>query len=410
MIEYLGNFLLALPAFTTFFWFLSNVYLKRSLSISSLFICLMVSVAVSILYLPSWRPQSKKEKFTFFAGLLLSLILGLYVLNIILNLYYPPYLYDAVTNFDYKGRVFFYEHNIQGIEDVFHASYPFFTSLGHTALYMLRLSNPSPYYSFVIGAYLLALFSWSRKHMSLVLSLANTLLVFSTPIIFFHSHIGYSNMPYMAYLSLAILYLSDYINVPSLDNLKLVSLFLAIPVWIRPAHHPFFLFGFFIVIVRSWNTKKWHPLYPLLTYIFFALPWIYFQQRILNLPSYESSNLPKILPQLIPIFHNAPDVFTLLINCVTSPTFVGTLPALLFTILPLQFITDRRKMITTLFWVTLGVLITWFLLSIVFRVEFDSYHDWLIIINDSMRRLFIAFIPLLYSYLLSLPVVKELFD
>ncbi len=410
MTEYLGNLLLALPAFTTFMWFLSNVYLKIPLSIGSLSFCLVVSVAISFLYLPRWKLKSKKEKVTIFAGTLLTSILILYLLNIVLNLYYPPYLYDAVTNFDYKGRVFFYEHNIQGIEDVFHASYPFFTSLGHTALYVFGISNPSPYYSFVVGAYLLALFSWSKKHMSLVLSLANTLLVFSTPIIFFHSHIGYSNMPYMVYLSLAMLYLSDYINRPTLNNLKLVSLFLSIPVWIRPAHHPFFLFGFFVVLARSWRMNRWHFIYPLLTYMFFALPWIYFQKNILNLPSYESSNLPKILPQFIPLLYNAPDVISLLVYCIITPAFIGILPGLLFTILPLQFIAERKKIINPLFWVMLGTLSVWFLLSLVFRVQFNNYNDWLTIVNDSMKRLFIAFIPLFYSYLLSLPVVKKLFD
>ena len=409
--ETLALQLLTIPALTTLFWFIANVYLKFPLNQISLIVSFILSVVVARLYFGKPKFEKEKTKPTKIFIFFLLILIGVIFLNLVLNLYWPiPAEYDAVANFDYKGQVFFLEQNIQGIKHVFHASYPFFTSLGNSAMYFLGFRIPKIYYSYLLISFTLLFYSLLKEKTNRLLALIGSLLLITTPMIFFQARIAYSNLSYMIYLGLALIYLVKFLQSSSHKDLKALSFLIAVPVWIRPVHHPFFIVVFLLVFIKTFRDKHWSQLISLLLpYLFFFLPWQYFQSKILSISSYETENVFLILSHLPQLISVIPDTLLVLLNNFIEFSYAGLTGILCLSAYIFQFFKDKKKINVISIVILFIFLAVWFVLSLSVYVSMPSYENYLGILGDSMRRLFIFIYPLVVYTALSLPNIKSIF-
>lgn len=408
--EILGLQLLAIPALTTLFWFISNVYLKLPLNQITLILSFVLSIVASRLWFG--RPMFQKEKIKpnkLFITFLLFLG-GVILFNLVFNLYWPiPAEYDAVANFDYKGKVFFLSQNIEGINNIFHASYPFFTSLGNTAMYFLGFNIPKIFYSYLLTSFLIVFYSLVKKKTNQLSAVLSSLMIITTPMIFFQARIAYSNFSYMVYLGLALIYLLKFLQSSDNKDLKALSLLVAVPVWIRPVHHPFFLLFLILILIKAIKDKKWTYLTSLVSpYLLFFLPWQYFQSNILAISSYETQNIPRLISQIPILISLIPETLSILLRNFTEFSYAGLTGIFCLSAFFYQFIKNRGK-ISRLSFGLIGMFLSlWLILSISVYVSMPNYEGWTGILGDSMRRLFIFIYPILVYVSFSLPVIQRL--
>ena len=213
----------------------------------------------------------------------------------------------------------------------------------------------------------------------------------------------------MVYLGLALIYLVKFLQSSRNQDLKGLSLLIAVPVWIRPVHHPFFLVCLFLILIKVIRDKKWWYLLSLaVPYLLFFVPWQYFQTNILTISSYETQNISKIIfqiPILIPLI---PETLGALINSFVEFKYAGLTGIFCLSTLVYQFFKNKKKINL----ISLGIIIlfiaVWSVLSLSVRVSMIDHRNWVAILNDSMRRLFIFIFPLLVYVSFSFPAIQEL--
>ncbi len=238
----------------------------------------------------------KNNKLTKISGILVGLIL---LSSFITNLYWPVRDWDAITLYDFRGRLFAAEGSISStmytMEPNYYLAYPFFTSLAHATIYTLSDYSPVIYYSTITIAFCLSFYHILRRKTNSTSAIIGTLLLISTFDIYSHSLISYTNLPYVIYIFLGLIY-----SYEAKNNLRiyfLSAIFVAISCAIR-SDDPFWAIALVLSVYYSFTYKKISifVLY-LLTIITWKLPWSIYKDKILaeyvtsistNYPSYTS--------------------------------------------------------------------------------------------------------------------------
>lgn len=412
MIESLGLYFILIPALSTFILFICNGFIHFPLDQNLLVLSLILSVALIALIFPIKIKSFTRPKLNFTAPALLLLTLLLFYLfsNYLFNWYWPPTEFDALSMYDYRGKVFYLNHNIQDISDGYHASYPLLTSLSHTMFYLLNIPNVKLFYSLILTGVLMIFYSLLRRHNPRLVSLFLICLFITTPCIFYHSQIAYTNFVYLAYLGLSFIYLAELMMNYKRHDLLAYSLLIAAASWTRPATHQFFLIHLFLLIFILFKNKQLKDiLLPVFIYCIFSLPWNYYQANILKTGTYESTSLLK----LTSVFHDSiPSLFFVLkalFDNLTTFTYSGGVGLLFIFTISAQTLVSIKKIFHPYTFVLILNLCIWVILSVAIQTEFNTHDVWLRMLYDSMQRLFIIYFPLIIATLAILPFTQSIF-
>lgn len=191
--------------------------------------------------------------------------------SFITNIYWPVRDWDAITLYDFRAKLFAEEGKIPDIlydmEPNYYLAYPFFTSLVHTNIYVLSNVSPVIYYTLITAAFCLSFYHILKRKSNPITAAIGTLFLISTYDIYAHSLISYTNLPYIIYVFLGLIYSYDAKNNNRIYVLS--SILVATSCWIR-SDDPFWVISILLAFYFSYIYKK--PII-LMIYILIILSW-----------------------------------------------------------------------------------------------------------------------------------------
>lgn len=93
-----------------------------------------------------------------------------------------------------------------------------------------KLLFPAYFVFLLVGCYRF----WLKRRLNILLAALGVLLISSTPLLFTHASIGYTNLPLTFYLISGLLWLIEGLDEEALNKVALGGLLLALAVWTRP--------------------------------------------------------------------------------------------------------------------------------------------------------------------------------
>lgn len=198
-------------------------------------------------------------------------ILGVVLLGILINLYWPVSTWDALTMYDFRAKFFASGKLPQELKEIqnygyYLGNYPFMYSI---ILALPHLINSSPT-TLMSGFFLSLIFIFysylkGKKYAEIL-----TLILSVSSLLFVHSTYVYSNLPYSVFLITSAFLIWKY-----LENHEIKYLFLGLFMilggsWVRFAE-PFYLSIFVILIVSLIKKVKISRLFPIITLLVFTI-------------------------------------------------------------------------------------------------------------------------------------------
>ena len=259
-IERVGiSFLLGLGIFTFLMFCYSTLGIKITLTTTLtalIFFNLLAYLLTRILHRRIYLKIPIVELFKSLSPLekiFVAIVGVLGITSIIITTYYPVNAWDAFALYDFRAKVIFETGYFTQIARNFSyfSSYPLFTSLSHTLVYIFGGKNPQFIYSLLYISFLFAFYGALRKFVTREISLIATALLASTPVIFEHSTVAYTNLPYAIFISLGTIYLYIWMAKERKNGyLILAALMTGLSTWSRSAE-PFWAANLFMVISYS---------------------------------------------------------------------------------------------------------------------------------------------------------------
>jgi hypothetical protein len=350
-------------------------------------------------FVKSFTTFSRPEK------IIVLIITGLVTGSLILSIYFPVYIWDALALYDFRAKVIaeqgFYIQIVKNF--TYFDGYPLFTSLSHTLVYLFEGRNPQFLYSFMYLSFILIFYSTLREFAGRKITLLMSLMLATTPTIFDHSTFAYTNLPYTVFLSIGSIYLFTWlVKKKPIGYLILSAILMGLSTWTRIAE-PFWAINILILVFFSiYKFKKY--LFPTILYIicflFIREPW-----KLVNSHQLVDSGAVKTLPVISEAGAYATALLETTFNQVRicevavfvyQNVIVSWFP-LLFLFLFCVFINLKGffKKSGTLFLVI--ILLNFGLLlysSYLFSFNFSGWKD----IPDSARRMAMFFMPLMIFY------------
>lgn len=192
------------------------------------------------------------------------LIVMLIGLSLLINLYWPPNTWDALTLYDFRAKLFssgfLYSDLYQNLSEYnanfgyYVNGYPPLTSLVASLSYLLN-ESAMPLFTGVFATFVFLFYHFMEKYSSKKIGIVFTLILASTAIIFYHSTIFYSNLFFSASLALSSIYLFDFSKTKNKKSLLFCYLLLILSSWTRTTE-PFYVIIFFLSLVVTISDKK----------------------------------------------------------------------------------------------------------------------------------------------------------
>jgi hypothetical protein len=335
--------------------------------------------------------------------IMLAAILFLIGTSFINTLYWPVHIWDSLTLYDIRGKVF---AQTGFMKDAWFSSYywgyPLLTSLAHTVVYLCGGLYPQFLYSLFYLSLGLSFYGGLREFSSRKISMFSLIVLLATQPLFYHSLISYTNLPYTVYLFLGVLSLYLWDKKREMGYLILSALFAGLSTWTRSVE-PFWMGLILAVILVSIYRKK---IWNILIYLTFLLPirevWILFQGTLL-VPAVSTSSASSSQPNmLIALFDYKRwiEIITFLSKNIIIPW--GTIiVAFVLSAIYIFLIKKQKKhfliyLITLIF---LGVLVGGiFIFSLSFKGALN--------LGDSAERLSMLFYPL-FIYCIGLVLYEK---
>ena len=136
------------------------------------------------------------------------------------NYFWPITDWDAIAFYDFRARIMALNGNmLEGVELGYFFQYPPYTSFLHVFGYIFGTERVKIVYSLIYSSFLIVFYSLIRRKQTRSLSLILTLMLASTPMIFEHSTMAYSNLAFTSFFSIGIIYLWFYSNEGMLKDL-----------------------------------------------------------------------------------------------------------------------------------------------------------------------------------------------
>lgn len=207
---------------------------------------------------------------------------GFFVVSSFANtLYWPVYIWDALSLYDFRALVFaqtgFIKSALNALGGGFYFAYPLLTSLSHTIVYLTGGNNPQFLYSMFYLSLGLVFYGLLHEFISRNLSLVFTLVLLTVSRVFTQSIISYTNLPYMCYFSLGAIYFYIWSKSRTQGYLILSSLLIGLSSWTRSSE-PFWMVILGLLILVSIFKKKFKDIVVFILLFFpIQLAWENFQ-------------------------------------------------------------------------------------------------------------------------------------
>lgn len=251
--------------------------LITNVSIFTFIVLIIFNYIFKRLYLPKFIDFAK-YKFIFRGEtkILTLILLILSLLIILITVFWPISEWDALTLYDFRGRVLSEGMSFSDIQNLdnfdtfnsgYYFSYPPSTSLLHAAFYLLGSNSPQVIYPAVFFALILFFYIHLSARVNPKIAFLITGVLMSTNVFVNHASVPYTNLPYTYFYFVSTILLIEYLESGK-DNYRLFvsGLFLAGTSWIRSVE-PFYLVNIFILIIYLITKKK-----NLISIIIFSLP------------------------------------------------------------------------------------------------------------------------------------------
>jgi hypothetical protein len=250
-------------------------------------------------FITDCRKSIAKIKFSALEKIMFTVILFLIATSFINTLYWPVHIWDSLTLYDIRGKVF---AQTGFMKDAWFASYywgyPLLTSLAHTIVYICGGLYPQFLYSLFYLSLGLGFYGGLREFASRKISMFSLITLLVTQPLFYHSLISYTNLPYTVYLFLAAIFLYLWDKKNEKGYLVLSALLAGLSTWTRSVE-PFWA-GLLLVaaLVSIYRKKVWNILIYSAVFLPIREVWILFQ-RTLSVPAITASKVSPTQPSML---------------------------------------------------------------------------------------------------------------
>jgi len=396
--------------FLTLVVFLCFYYLKRMMvfsfiDIKMLFIFIIVVLGAFTVFVKLLKKEHKIKDsvkvlapFVSVEAILAVLIVDYFLASFILTVYWPVYIWDALTLFDSRAKIFL----DQGAAILFGGqftlryltAYPFMTSIYHFIVYLFGGDNPQFIYSFFYLFLILGFYSFLKKDNSVKVALLSSFLLASTPIFFHHSTFAYTNLCFVYYFSLGFLYFYRGLEKNIKGELLVGAFLFGLLAWLRPGMELFFLanlFGFFVFCLVKKNIK------PIFWFIFFYLafsvPWHIYNRFLIQKEALDSFT---VIGRIMPVFRFDIEGIKKVILGLWDLQRNSDKFGVIFYVFLLALVLFPKKAFKNIFFIFLILLnfLAWIILGYGLGIWRNFNYSWRAIFYDSMGRILMVFIPL----------------
>lgn len=395
------SFLLGIGLFTILMYATNLLGLKLTL-LNNIFILLAVSVPLIFLqrknFVNYWKDLKKSVRNSHLdlsEKVILAVIAFLIVSSFIATFYWPVYIWDSLTLYDFRAHLFTQTGFIKSVLDSsfggYYLGYPLLTSLSHTIVYLAGGSNPQFIYSTFYLSLALGFYGLLREFVSRKQSLLFVLLLLSIPQIFNQSVVAYTNLPYMTFFSLGAIYFFVWDKKRTSGYLAISAILVGLSVWTRSAE-PFWMGILGLVIIISIIRKKYLDIATFLLF-FFPIQQIWKSTVSIFMPSVTNSTLTEVVVYTSFLsnaldFQRWKDVVSFLYQGVVrvwDPLSFVFILAFAYSI-----ITKRIKDTYLIYAINIVLLITLLVGTFIFSFTFTTWFE----IPDSASRMAMIFYPL----------------
>jgi len=396
------------------------VYSWAGIKITAFSILLLILLLILITYLLNFflkrglKLNLKKihleiSNFNVYEKIILGVIFFILFLSLVLSSYYPITAWDALALYDFRGKVIANRGFFVQIANQYEyfAHYPLLTSLTHTIVYLFGGANPQFTYSLYVLSLAIIFYQTLIKHSSRLVSLLVVLVLVTTPEIFEHSTIAYTNLPYTVTYVTGIIYFSRFFDKKNnmLGFLFLSGILIGLSTWARSIE-PFWITPLVIIVAYSLFKRKLYILFVyLLPFLLIRQSWnmfltIFYGNNYSTVSSISSSAVH------IPALFNI-KVLVEITRFLFNSVFIHIKEILFMFVTVLLF--DIKKLIKSKNNIFLMVIIINLMLLFVgtflFRYRFKGWEE----IPDSARRMAMFLIPMYIYYIGNSGLITNIF-
>jgi len=332
-------------------------------------------------------------------------VIGYFIVSSFVNtLYWPVYIWDALTLYDFRGHLFaqtgFIKNAITTLNSGYYLDYPLLTSLSHTIVYLSGGTNPQFIYSLFYLSLGLTFYGLLREFASKKISILFTLMLLTIPQIFNQSVVSYTNLPFMSFFSLGAIYFYVWDSKRASGYLILSAILIGLSTWTRSTE-PFWLGIFGLVFVVAIFRRR---LLDIIIFSIFFFPiqqiWKYFLSQI----SPQIGTLGQVVSYtsiLVNVFNF--ERWGVVANFLYQNVIrnLGPVFILFVTAFVYILITKKIKKVFMIYLITFTLLAMLFVGTFIFSFTFSTWSE----IPDSAFRTAMVFYPL-FLYTASIVVSK----
>lgn len=326
------------------------------------------------------------------------ILIGIIILiSFLIAFYFPVYVWDALALYDFTAKIIAQTgYFVQIANDYFYfAQYPLLVSLGHTIVYLFGASNPQFIYSLYFLSFAIIMFFVIKKQSTRLIALFGTLIIVTSPRLFGHSTIAYTNLPYTIFYAIGVIYLFIALTKDKYDYLLLSSIMIGLSTWAR-AVEPLWIAEIFVVLIYSIHKRSIYPILLFIpTFLIIQRPWSVFQTNLYG-GVYSISGQVSLVGSVLSSgisFRRIFEVFEYILRHVVSSW------GPIFALFVIAAFYDMKKRFNNKNFVMLSLIAANFLAiyigTFIFSIRFEEWKA----IPDSAVRLSMFFPPLMIYYI-----------
>lgn len=405
------SYLLGLGIFTMAMY-LANLLGLKLTSLNNILLFLLFSLPLVILqqknirnYFSEIGKQVKNLRLALTEKIIIGVGSFFVVSSFINTLYWPVYIWDALTLYDFRARVFvetgFIKTALHALGGDYYFNYPLLTSLSHTIVYISGENNPQFLYSMFYVSLALIFYGQLKVFLNRNYSLFFTFMLLTVPRIYSQSLVAYTNLPYMVYFSIGTIYFYLWDKKRDIGYLIISAVLVGLSTWARSSE-PFWLVIFGTAVLVSIFRKR------ILDVLIFSIIFFPIQQVWMNFRSYITSSgsttvqITASLSRVFNIFNYSR--WLEVINFLYKSIFLSWGPILLMFIFAVIYTLNSKVIykVFLIYFMTISLLIFLVLGTYIFSFSFPDWSE----IPDSAARVAMLYYPLLiYSIALITPYI-----
>jgi len=244
---------------------------------------------------PLPRMKGIVRSLSVFEKILIGLVVFFILSNLMIAVYWPVWWSDSLTCFDLRAKLFHEAQSFPGAmamlrDRVLKENFSFYvfekppmTSLVHTWLYLCGWTNPKVFYPLLLLSLALVFYHSLRDYVYRYHALLFTLILVTTPYVYFHATNSYTNFTFAFYFSVAAFYLYRWMSTQKGGFLALAGVFLGLSSWIRKETTIFFLGYLIILVFFSISHRRFFaPLLFCLLYFSITPLWDFYARTVLH--------------------------------------------------------------------------------------------------------------------------------